>query len=155
MFGKQNPSKVMFIALIGILLFAAALQLARTPIRAGAEMVAQKSEGVWAERAAEVQGSREAEKHSNLSSQPHIQTQSYTVTYIYDDAGRLVEVDYGEGYSIGYTYDNAGNLLSRTVTGPTPTATPTKSPTPTATPTPTPTPTEMVRVYLPMLLKSH
>ena len=38
------------------------------------------------------------------------------VTYTYDDAGRLVLVDYGNGSTIAYTYDKAGNLLSRTVT---------------------------------------
>jgi YD repeat-containing protein len=38
-----------------------------------------------------------------------------TVRYTYDDAGRLVRVDYGSGKSIIYTYDPAGNLLARTV----------------------------------------
>ena len=37
-------------------------------------------------------------------------------TYSYDNAGRLVKVDYGNGATITYTYDSAGNLLSRTVT---------------------------------------
>jgi parallel beta-helix repeat protein/YD repeat-containing protein len=36
-----------------------------------------------------------------------------TVTYDYDDAGRLVEADYGNG-TIGYEYDGAGNLLEKT-----------------------------------------
>jgi parallel beta-helix repeat protein/YD repeat-containing protein len=35
-----------------------------------------------------------------------------TVTYDYDDAGRLVEADYGNG-TIGYEYDGAGNLLEK------------------------------------------
>ena len=35
-----------------------------------------------------------------------------TVTYDYDDAGRLVEADYGNG-TIGYEYDDAGNLLEK------------------------------------------
>jgi YD repeat-containing protein len=39
-----------------------------------------------------------------------------TLKYCYDDAGRLTNVDYGDGKSIAYTYDNAGNLLSRVVT---------------------------------------
>ena len=38
-----------------------------------------------------------------------------TVAYKYDDAGRLIRADYGNGASISYTYDNAGNLLSRVV----------------------------------------
>jgi len=38
-----------------------------------------------------------------------------TVTYTYDDAGRLVAVAYGDGTTIAYTYDVAGNLLTRTV----------------------------------------
>jgi len=39
-----------------------------------------------------------------------------TITYTYDDAGRLTKVDYGDGTTIEYTYDNAGNLLQRVVT---------------------------------------
>jgi len=92
-------------------------------------------------------------------------SQPLTVIYTYDDAGRLVSVDYGEGYGITYTYDAAGNLLSRAmnVPTPTPTVTPTETPTPiatstptpTATPSVTPTPTVMLKLYLPMLLKSR
>lgn len=40
-----------------------------------------------------------------------------TVTYTYDDAGRLVKADYGNGTAIEYNYDNAGNLLERGITG--------------------------------------
>lgn len=40
-----------------------------------------------------------------------------TVSYDYDDAGRLVKADYGEGTAIEYSYDNAGNLLEREITG--------------------------------------
>lgn len=39
-----------------------------------------------------------------------------TVTYTYDDAGRLIEADYDGGKSITYTYDNAGNLLQQVTT---------------------------------------
>ena len=39
-----------------------------------------------------------------------------TVNYSYDDAGRLIRVDYGNGQSVSYTYGKAGNLLSRQVT---------------------------------------
>ena len=38
------------------------------------------------------------------------------VTYSYDDAGHLTQVDYGNGQTITYSYDKAGNLLSNTVT---------------------------------------
>ncbi len=36
-----------------------------------------------------------------------------TVTYQYDDAGRLVFAVYGNGVTVSYAYDRAGNLLSR------------------------------------------
>ncbi|MBI5606504.1 MAG: hypothetical protein HY879_24490 [Deltaproteobacteria bacterium] len=39
-----------------------------------------------------------------------------TISYTYDNAGRLTRADYGGGKSIDYTYDNNGNLLNRTVT---------------------------------------
>ena len=39
-----------------------------------------------------------------------------TVSYEYDDAGRLVKADYGGGTAIEYVYDDAGNLLTVTVT---------------------------------------
>ena len=39
-----------------------------------------------------------------------------TITYTYDDAGRLTGADYGDK-AILYTYDAAGNLLKREVTG--------------------------------------
>lgn len=45
-----------------------------------------------------------------------------TATYIYDDAHRLVRVDYGDGASISYAYDKAGNLVSRTIAGAAPAA---------------------------------
>jgi hypothetical protein len=51
-----------------------------------------------------------------------------TVTYTYDDAGRLVEADYG-GVQIVYDYDNAGNLLTRKV--------------------------EFEKLYLPLVLRNH
>lgn len=40
-----------------------------------------------------------------------------TVTYTYDDAGRLIRAEYGDGKVITYTYDAAGNLLERQVSG--------------------------------------
>ena len=39
-----------------------------------------------------------------------------TIQYRYDEAGRLIEADYGEGATIRYTYDAAGNLLRREAT---------------------------------------
>ena len=38
-----------------------------------------------------------------------------TVTYTYDNAGRLVSAAYSNGLVISYTYDAAGNLLTRTI----------------------------------------
>ena len=40
-------------------------------------------------------------------------TSSRTVTYTYDDAGRLIQADYGGGAVLDYAYDAAGNLLGR------------------------------------------
>ncbi|MBI3939536.1 MAG: RHS repeat protein [Acidobacteria bacterium] len=37
------------------------------------------------------------------------------VKFAYDEAGRLIKADYGNGIAITYLYDNAGNLLSRRV----------------------------------------
>jgi YD repeat-containing protein len=41
-----------------------------------------------------------------------------TVSYTYDDAGRLTSVTYSSGATITYSYDPAGNLTARTVTAP-------------------------------------
>ena len=38
-----------------------------------------------------------------------------TVSYTYDDAGRLIRADFGDGKVIEYTYDNAGSLLERRI----------------------------------------
>ncbi len=38
-----------------------------------------------------------------------------SITYTYDDGGRLTKVAYPNGNVISYTYDKAGNLLSRVV----------------------------------------
>jgi uncharacterized protein (TIGR03437 family) len=35
------------------------------------------------------------------------------IRYTYDEARRLVRVDYGNGHAVSYTYDKAGNLLRR------------------------------------------
>ena len=74
--------------------------------------------------------------------------QPRTVTYTYDDAGRLVGAVYGEGQGIAYTYDAAGNLLGREVYG-------MPTPTPTAVPTATPTATPIIELlYLPITVRS-
>ena len=36
-----------------------------------------------------------------------------TVRYGYDQAGRLISVEYSNGLTISYTYDKVGNLLRR------------------------------------------
>ena len=41
--------------------------------------------------------------------------QTRTMTYMYDEAERLVGVDFGDSMAITYSYDAAGNLLSRTI----------------------------------------
>ena len=38
---------------------------------------------------------------------------AYTVTYSYDDVGRLISVDYDDDKFIDYHYDKASNLISR------------------------------------------
>lgn len=38
-----------------------------------------------------------------------------TLTYSYDAAGRLTQVDFGDGTAIRYTYDAAGNIVSQEV----------------------------------------
>jgi YD repeat-containing protein len=43
-----------------------------------------------------------------------------TISYTYDNTGRLTGADYGGGRTIQYTYDNNGNLLKRVVGTPTP-----------------------------------
>jgi len=151
MFRKQNLPRVLHIILVSAFL------LAITLLPGGGLAGASGSQG------AEEQGSAGAGEHLSTSTPLHrptsAQTTARTVTYTYDNAGRLVGVDYG-GRGITYTYDAAGNLLQREVYGvatptPTPTATPTETPIPTATPTVTPTPTVMVKVYLPILLRSR
>src|SRR5271168_3875503 len=37
------------------------------------------------------------------------------VNYTYDAAGRLIQVDFGNGKAVLYSYDPAGNILNRTV----------------------------------------
>lgn len=40
---------------------------------------------------------------------------AFAATYTYDNANRLLSVDYGNGTLVGYTYDDAGNMLSMAV----------------------------------------
>ncbi len=44
-------------------------------------------------------------------------TEKHSVTYEYDDAGRLIQATYDEQIEISYVYDTAGNLVDREVTG--------------------------------------
>jgi len=154
MFGKEKLSKMLFSILIVAFLLAAALLAGQAMVGAGVMTQAPEKVGVRGLRSmeAEGQGGRGAdgwrsggawERRSASLTLPHIQAQTRTIIYTYDDAGRLVGADYGGGYVITYTYDAAGNLLSRViiVPTPTPTVTPTEAPTPIATSTPTPTPT--------------
>ena len=39
-----------------------------------------------------------------------------TVSYTYDDAGRLISATYSNGAAIQYSYDAAGNITAVTVT---------------------------------------
>ena len=39
-----------------------------------------------------------------------------SMTYTYDNTGRLIMADYGDGQSITYAYDKMGNILERVVT---------------------------------------
>ena len=48
-----------------------------------------------------------------LGATPALADGPTTVTYTYDDAGRLIGMDHGDGKTIAYTYDDAGNLLQR------------------------------------------
>lgn len=62
-----------------------------------------------------VSGLALASRLAGASRAPTAPAQTSTIRYTYDDAGRLVQVDYGNGRRITYTYDNAGNLLRREV----------------------------------------
>jgi YD repeat-containing protein len=131
MSAKQKSSGVLFIVLMGVILLSTAFLFRDGPC--GADV----SQG------AEDQGS------TSVPQLPSTSAQTRTITYTYDNAGRLVGADYGEGQGITYTYDAAGNLLQREVYGvatttPTPTSTPTPTTTPTSTPTWTPTHTPTV-----------
>lgn len=43
------------------------------------------------------------------------QASAVSISYTYDDAGRLIMANYGDGPTISYIYDANGNLLSRQV----------------------------------------
>lgn len=53
-----------------------------------------------------------------------------TVTFAYDNAGRLTQANYGQERTIAYTYDAAGNLIQRVVS-------------------------QMYKVYLPVVLRNR
>lgn len=50
-----------------------------------------------------------------LGARPILANGPTTITYTYDDVGRLVEARYGDDTTISYSYDAAGNLLQRVV----------------------------------------
>lgn len=54
-----------------------------------------------------------------LSTTPTAQAQQSagprTITFAYDDAGRLTQANYGQVKAIAYTYDEAGNLIQHVV----------------------------------------
>lgn len=53
-----------------------------------------------------------AEGGASVADAATAQSQPRTITYSYDQAGRLTGVSYGDGKSITYGYDEGGNLLS-------------------------------------------
>lgn len=38
-----------------------------------------------------------------------------SASYVYDDLGRLIAINYDDGTTISYSYDNTGNRITRTV----------------------------------------
>jgi len=46
-----------------------------------------------------------------LCAVPYATAGTVTVSYTYDDAGRLIKADYGNEKSITYFYDYAGNIV--------------------------------------------
>ena len=81
-----------------------------------------------------LEGSVGAAGHESAAAPWPVNTaaQTCTITYAYDNAGRLVGADYDDGQAIiTYTYDAGGNLLSRKASGP----------------------SEEQHIYLPLILK--
>ena len=146
MFREANPSRVLFIILTSVLLLTAAVLVKDGLVNARGSQRAFVSRGAGKERSEEAE-EQSAIRNPSTTLRTSLKSE-ITITYTYDDAGRLVGADYGDGTGITYTYDEAGNLLQREVYGvatptptatSTPTATATPTPTPSATPTPTPT----------------
>ena len=74
------------------------------------------SGGVGAMPAGELGGAHVPESRDPASLAPIYRStgsQSTTITYTYDAAGRLIGADYGGDVRITYTYDASGNLLRR------------------------------------------
>jgi len=125
MFGKQIPSRMMFIALISTLLLTTTLLAGRTLAERAEVQGSVAVNQRIGEKVNEWGSVRERDKSAIRNPKPET-----TITYTYDDAGRLVGVDYSEDQDITYTYDAAGNLLQREVT-------------------------VIMKVYLPMLFKGR
>ncbi len=117
MFGKHTLPRMLLTTLVGIALLTAAVLVVSDVAKASMEAKPQASTKVEVPQAREP--SRTAadrqDGQASTSAPPRLSTsaQARTVNYTYDDAGRLVAVDYGGGKIIVYTYDNAGNLLQR------------------------------------------
>lgn len=48
--------------------------------------------------------------------------QAFSASYTYDNANRLIGIDYGNGITVDYTYDANGNTVSKSVNDTTPPA---------------------------------
>ncbi|MBL7063649.1 MAG: hypothetical protein ISS49_05490 [Anaerolineae bacterium] len=147
MFEKKMMSRILFITLISVCLLAVAapvrgdptgdpmigqtgLVREQSPVISNQFPVIHKQWTVDSERSSPAsppvaaRNTQHATRNAQLPiSNPQSpilnpQSASRTVTYTYDDTGRLVLADYGDNRSIVFTYDDAGNLVSRAVVAP-------------------------------------
>lgn len=118
---KLRPSQTLIAILISMLLMTTGLLVgssvagAREHGSMGDVEVGRLGDGEMGSGGALRLRSGQAEEHPRTSAPQHPSSvaQPRTIAYTYDDAGRLIGVDYGRGKTIRYTYDNAGNLLQR------------------------------------------
>ena len=128
MFGRKKMLKSLFTMLTGVCLLAVVApvrgDLTRVPVSSDPLPVIHKQWAVDSERPSPASPPVAARNTQSPISNPHSairnpqQSASRTVTYTYDDTGRLVLADYGDNRSIVFTYDDAGNLISRAVVAP-------------------------------------